>query len=462
MLGTSCPVCPCAQCKIRKRLRPSESNALKNLHFSIHRMALDECVLYLDEKYAKLPDSKEINDIQTAVEEAISSLLKSVAARDVRFASKFTRSGSFYEGTKIMQPDEFDFMVWLSGLSEICEIIYMGRSKRHILMKVLSHNEDDVVHLWSEFFEEVSVNTDLPYHASSNERTFRCLDGSTIKQKFYSLLREAFKSITWPSNLKLLTSTGLAFDRIGLSGAMQASASEKLDLVWKDHLKVSVDLALAIECKGWPLLSGIFDSLIDEGHPAFSVKTEIKRAGFHVVPKLGAIWRISWSKAEAALLKYIFSENEQIAVSYRVAKLINETHFVEASGNADAAAHMPIRLCDSFSLKHLLMFLVISNSSYFRKSCGEILVDLLQNLHDGMTTGNCPLVFLAGSSSLKSGPALQCYAVALKKSINVLLNMQETVASQVARTCEDFYNDKISVVLPKPPRNIRSYKITKL
>ena len=64
---------------------------------------------------------------------------------------------------------------------------------------------------------------------------------------------------------------------MGLSGAMQASASEKLDLVWKDHLKVSVDLALAIQCKGWPLLSGMFDSFIDEGHPAFSVKTETKR-----------------------------------------------------------------------------------------------------------------------------------------------------------------------------------------
>jgi len=113
-------------------------------------MALDECVLYLDEKYARLPDNKEINDIQTAVEEAVSSLLKSVAASDVRFAGKFTRSGSFYEGTKIRQRVEFDFMVWLSRISEICEIIYMGKSKRRILVKVASHN-DDALHLWSEF-----------------------------------------------------------------------------------------------------------------------------------------------------------------------------------------------------------------------------------------------------------------------------------------------------------------------
>ena len=424
-------------------------------------MALDECILYLDEKFAKLPDNKEIKDIQTAVEEAVSSLLRSVAASDARFASKLTPSGSFYEGTKIRQPDEFDFMVCLTRLSEICEIIYMGKTKRRVLMKVQSHKEDDVLHLWSEFCEEIYVNTNLVCQATSNEEgILRCLDGSKIKQKFYSLLREAFKSITWPSNLKLSTSTGLTFDRLGLSGAMQASASEELGLVWKDHLKVSVDLALAIECKGWPLLSGIFDSFIDEGHPAFFVKTEIKRSGFHVVSKLGAIWRISWSKAEAALLKYIFSQNEQTAISYRVAKLISETHFVEASGNTGAA--LPIRICDSFTLKHLLMFLVISDSSYFRKSCGEILVGLLRHLHDDLTTGNCPVVFLADSSSLKNGPCLQCYATALKKCISSLHSIQETGVSQLARTCEDFFNDRISVVLPRPPRNIRSYKIRKL
>lgn len=75
-------------------------------------MTLNECILYLDEKFAKLPDDKEIKDIQKAVEEAVSSLLKSVAASDVRFASKLTPSGSFYEGTKIRQPDEFDFMAF--------------------------------------------------------------------------------------------------------------------------------------------------------------------------------------------------------------------------------------------------------------------------------------------------------------------------------------------------------------
>ncbi|XP_078349747.1 cyclic GMP-AMP synthase-like receptor 1 [Oculina patagonica] len=423
-------------------------------------MALSECIMYLDENFAKLPDDKETQDIQKAIEEAVSSLLKIVATSDHRFESKLTLSGSFYEGTKIRQADEFDFMACLSRLSDICDIVYLNkRNKRHVLMQVLSHDEAEVLHFWKEFCEE--VNTEPFSRTCSNQGTFPCLDGSKLKQKFYSLLREAFKTIAWPLNLKFLTSTGRAFDQMGLSGATQAAASEKLDFLWKDRLKVSVDLTLAIECKRWPSLSGIFDSLIDENHPAFSVKNEIKSSGFHVVPKLGAIWRISWSRAEAALLKYIFSQNEQAAVSYRVAKLINETHFVEVREDYPDI-HVPMTICESFSLKHLLMFLVISNPSYLTRSCSEILVDLLQLLLDGLNTANCPLVFLSDSSSLKAGPLLQCHAVALKQCINVLLSMQETENCQVPRTCEDFFKEEIPVVLPRPPRNIRSYKITKL
>ena len=92
--------------------------------------------MYLDENFAKLPFDKEIQDIQKAIEEAVSSLLTSVAALDERLESKLLPSGSFYEGTKIRQADEFDFMVCLSRLLEISNIVYLGKRKRHILMHV--------------------------------------------------------------------------------------------------------------------------------------------------------------------------------------------------------------------------------------------------------------------------------------------------------------------------------------
>lgn len=424
-------------------------------------MSLNECIGYLDKNYAKLPDNREIQDIQKAIEETVSLLLLNVASNDPRFESKLEPSGSFYEGTKIKQADEFDFMVCLSKLAGKCDVVYKDRKQRYIYLRIPTLDEDEIRNSWSELCEEVHNVVD-PFDTAptADGHTFLCLDSSMLKQRFFSLLREAFKSITWPSNIKLLSSTGLTFDRLKLRGAMQTAASEKVDLLWKDHLKVSVDLCVAVECKGWPLLSGMFDSLIDEGHPALLIKNKIKSSGFHAVTKVGTIWRISWSRAEITMLKYIFSENEKAAVVYRVAKLINETHFVEACEHTSISAS--ISICDTFSLKHLLMCYFMSNFLCCEKDCGEMLLDLLYLLLDGLTTGNCPLLFLNDASSLKSGPLLQSKAVALKQCINNLLSMQVADISQVSKISNNFFGGRIPVVVPSPPRKIRSYKITKI
>ena len=382
-------------------------------------MAFDHCILYLDENFAKLRDTKEIQDIQKTIEEAVSVLLSNVAANDARFLSKLEHSGSFYEGTKIIQADEFDFMVNLTSLDGICELVYRDKEKRHVLVRVASPDKDSFLYSWSEFCEEIS----------------------------------------WPSNLNFVSSTGFAFDKMGLPGAMQAAASEKLDFCWKGDLKVSVDLALAIECKGWPLLTGLFESLIGEGHPAFLIKNKIKSSGFHVVPKLGPLWNISWSRAETVLLKHIFQQNGQAAVSYRVAKLIKETHFVEVIAQSNATFLFGI--CESSSLKHLLMVLWVSGVEFSTKSCGEILMDLLKLLSDSLKNAYCPQVF-ANFSTVKRGGGLQTRALALEKCIIKLRDMQGVEMSQVAKTCEDFFREKIPVVFPSPPKKLSSYKITKI
>ena len=425
-------------------------------------MSLDKSILYLDENFAKLSNNEENQDVQRAIEGAVSALLGSAAEQDARFEGKLEPSGSFYEGTKIMFPDEFDFMVNLSRLAGSCDIVYRDKGIPHVLVRVSSSGEGEVFQSWSEFCEEISDITDPISGTGSNDGPIVCLDGSKLKQRFYSLLREAFKSVTWPENLKLVSSTGLTFDKLNLSGATQSAASEKLDFRWKDNLKVSVDLALAIECKGWPLLRGLFDRCIDEGHSAFLLKDKMQSSGFHVVPKLGVIWRISWSRAETVILKHIFTLNQQAAVSYCVAKLIKETHFVEVLDNSSAS--IPIGICESYSLKHFLICLWISTSSssvFFTKTCGEILLELLKLLLDGLKTGNCLQVF-ANFSTVKIGPLLPCFASALEKCIKSLLDMQDMDICQVLRTCEHFFKKKIPVVLPSPPRKLSSYKITKI
>lgn len=251
----------------------------------------------MDENFAKLPDNEETVGVQKAIEEAVSALITSVGEQDARFLGKIEPSGSFYEGTKILQPDEFDFVVTFSRLSEFCDIVYQGgRRPRYILVRFCPCEKDDMWHSCVDFCREksnVEIVDPITGTYSIIDGPFLYLDGSRLKQRFYCLLREAFKSVKWPENLKFVSSTGFAFDKMGLSGATQTAASEKIDFLWRGNLKVSVDLALAIEFKGWPSLPGLFDDLLVEGHPAYSLKMDMKSSGFHATPKLDVIWRIS-------------------------------------------------------------------------------------------------------------------------------------------------------------------------
>jgi hypothetical protein len=72
--------------------------------------------LHEDAMY-QMPESVLV-DIQSAVEEDIGRLLRAVGDLDPRFKhTTLIKVGSFYEGTKLNRPDEFDCMVEIGDLS---------------------------------------------------------------------------------------------------------------------------------------------------------------------------------------------------------------------------------------------------------------------------------------------------------------------------------------------------------
>lgn len=423
-------------------------------------MSLDECIRYLDDNHAKLSYTQDILDVQKAIEQAVQDLLAKVASSDERFESKLEPAGSFYDGTKIMKCDEFDFMVNLVRISEFCDLVYHDVGERFVCVRIAASTDENnyLLHTWSDFLKEMSDVTDAITGASSKDAPIFCLDSTKLKQKFYSLLREAFESVTWPPDLKLFSSTGLFFDRVGLPGLTQVAASEQIDFRWKDRLEVSVDLALAIECKGWPLLTGMFDSKIGDRHDSFSIKNEIKSSGFHVVPKLGPVWNISWSRTETELLKHILQQNDEAAVGYRVAKLIKGTHFVRVMKGFVSSD--TIKICESLTLKHLLMVLWVSSADFSKKGCAEILLGVFKLLLDGLNSQYCTH-FFANFSTVKPGEGLPTLAQVLEKCIDQLQEIHLVEKSQVPRRCEEFLNAKIDVQFPSPPRKHRSYKVLK-
>ena len=71
----------------------------------------------LDETRGKLPCCQEISLIQRRVRKVIKAILLEVRRENPFFKTTLINSGSFYEGTKVGMPDEFDFFIQLDALS---------------------------------------------------------------------------------------------------------------------------------------------------------------------------------------------------------------------------------------------------------------------------------------------------------------------------------------------------------
>ena len=78
---------------------------------------LETFLLDLDETRGKLPCCQEIPLIQRRVRKVINAILLEVWRENPFFKTTLINSGSFYEGTKVGKPDEFDFFIQLDAFS---------------------------------------------------------------------------------------------------------------------------------------------------------------------------------------------------------------------------------------------------------------------------------------------------------------------------------------------------------
>ena len=86
---------------------------------------LETFLVELDETRGKLPCCQEISLIQRRVRKVIKAILLEVRRENPFFTTTLINSGSFYEGTKVGKPDEFDFFIQLDAFS-LPEDVYFG------------------------------------------------------------------------------------------------------------------------------------------------------------------------------------------------------------------------------------------------------------------------------------------------------------------------------------------------
>ena len=110
---------PPSQSKDRSK---STESSVENAQAAESTLPLDHFIRDLDERKGKLPCCQEyvqeITNIQASVENFLKALLLDIEKDFPFFKTTLINSGSFYEGTKVGKPDEFDYFVQMDNLSQ--------------------------------------------------------------------------------------------------------------------------------------------------------------------------------------------------------------------------------------------------------------------------------------------------------------------------------------------------------
>ena len=265
-------------------------------------------------KKAKFEDESEAELIRTKLEQFVINILTEVEKRDKRFQSTLIQSGSVYEGVKVRQPDEFDFMIRIDSLTD--KPLFHPCDKGEGYTKLVLDEQD-----WEEFNDDEGF-----FNPNLLSRFFKKLvnaslsdtklpEGLAIQRVNQNLFRETW----WPVFSDILGNSDGQESSSGVMYSETHGPATTLYIQWQGgnsyrNLMISVDLTLTLDYQK----SKLPVQLTKLPHEIDQV---LQKCGFHVVPAGYDSWRISFSMAEKEILA---SSPDGFKACYRVLKIVRD------------------------------------------------------------------------------------------------------------------------------------------
>ena len=293
---------------------------------------LDLFIRDLDEHKGKLPCCQEVTDIQTSVERFLKVLLLAAQKELPFYKTTLVKSGSFYEGTKVGKPDEFDYFVQLDNFSR----------PEDIRFEELSHCMVAVIPSDSAF--EKFIKTQEEYNPSS---TF--ISSFQWKRDVKSLFITTLKGILAQG----FVAFGFKASEASRSGLYRHGPAYTLELEWQGGqvykgLKIQIDLSIAVKINSHSSTMAVdfesgagkvVKSLLDaspayyfavSGYTVYDVppsnlfKNLEETQEFRIRSQSDCLLRISQSCLEQSLFHDHFGPNGGLSVCLRVVKVLRD------------------------------------------------------------------------------------------------------------------------------------------
>ena len=202
---------------------------------------LDRFLSDLDEKKARISCSREVNLIQSRVRKVIRSILLEVRRENPFFRTTLINSGSFYEGTKVGQPDEFDYFIQLDCFSSAEDTLFEELPCCTVAVVPASESAIENLHFYFPAYRDVFYDFEWK---------------KSIKTPFFKIFNEKAKGFEGYGMKVVLAYEG--HDTLSTPPPLtRHGPAYTLQLEWNGGeeykgLKISVDLALAVKINTRP------------------------------------------------------------------------------------------------------------------------------------------------------------------------------------------------------------------
>ena len=296
---------------------------------------LETFLVDLDETRGKLPCCQEISLIQRRVRKVIKAILLEVRRENPFFMTTLINSGSFYEGTKVGKPDEFDFFIQLDAFS-FPEDVHFDELLCSTVWVIPSESAcENVRFAFSELCDfqwKKTIKTPFFNIFNSKAENFEAC-GMKVVSKTQSVL-----SKHGPAYTLLLQWNGGESDvykgmeiSVDLTLAVRInSRSRKVDLKF-DSPSGRV-LKSALDSLPYFLAVGSYRDPLSEEHPDYFKKAEEQCPGLRPI---NFILRCSQSSFEQLLFVQEFGSDSGQSKCLRLLKVLRDMMFPDAELSAE-------------------------------------------------------------------------------------------------------------------------------
>ena len=339
------------------------------------------------EEKARFINESEAELIRERLEILVNNIVTQMEKHDSRFQSTLVKSGSVYEGTKVCEPNEFDFMVKITPLTDKPSILQSSCAKDDGYVQ-LSLQEDQ----WKDFRDEEGFFS--PYLLS---RHFKKLIMESISDvetpeglSIYRAPQDESKGRLWLQYSGILCDSGEE-NASGVTYSETHGPSTTLDIHWKggttyDNLKVNVDLTPAIDLP----ISSLPVQPITDVRPEVQPKIQgiLQKTGFHVVPAGFDEWRVSFSRAEKEILA---TSPDGFKACYKVLKVLRD----------DVSMNLGLRtsLLPSYLFKTVLLSQLFTKDvhAWEKEFRSQMIIDVLELVLQAIKQEKLPSFFIPSS-----------------------------------------------------------------